>query len=60
MKKVIMPQNIYELFRPEQSFLCRADVSIRTTATNGEALALHRAEMADLIIAYLETVELSG
>lgn len=60
MKKVIMPQDIYELFKPEQSFLSRADVSIRTSATNSEALALHRAEMADLIIAYLDTGEMSG
>jgi len=60
MKNVIMPQDIYELVRPEQSFLSRADVRIRTTATNGEALVLHQAEMADLIIAYLETGQLSG
>lgn len=60
MKKVIMPQDIYELFRPEQSFLSRADVRILTTAANGSALALHRTEMADLIIAYLDTGEMSG
>ncbi|MDP2156462.1 MAG: response regulator [Nitrospirota bacterium] len=60
MKNVIMPQNIYELFQPEQSFLSRADVSIRTADTNLQALALHRAEMADLIIAYLDTEEMSG
>jgi len=60
MKKVIMPPDIYELFRLEQSFLSRADMSILTTATNGLALALHRAEMADLIIAYLDTGEMSG
>jgi CheY-like chemotaxis protein len=60
MKKVIMPQDVYELFRPEQSFLSRADVSILTSATNSQALALQRSEMADLIIAYLDTAEMSG
>jgi uncharacterized protein (TIGR02266 family) len=60
MKKVIMPQEIYELFRSEQSFLSRADMRILPAATNGLALAMHRAEMADLIIAYLDTGEMSG
>ena len=60
MKKVIMPQDIYELFQPEQSFLSRSDVRIMTTATNGQALALHRTETADLIIAYLDTWEMGG
>ena len=60
MKKVIMPKDIYELFRREQSFLSRADVSILTTAVNSEVLALHRAEIADLIIAYLDAGEMSG
>ncbi len=60
MHKVIMPQDIYKLLRPEQSFLSRADVSILTAAANSQALALHRAERADLVIAYLETGELSG
>jgi len=55
-----MPQDIYELFRREQSFLSRADVSILTTASNREVLALHRAEIADLIIAYLDAGEMSG
>lgn len=60
MKKVIIPRDIHELFQHEQSFLSRADVSILTTAANNEALALHRAETADLIIAYLDAGEMSG
>ncbi|MBI5074942.1 MAG: PilZ domain-containing protein [Nitrospirae bacterium] len=60
MKKVIMPQDIYELLRPEQSFLSRVDVSVRTAASNSLTLALHRAERADLIIAYLDTGETGG
>jgi uncharacterized protein (TIGR02266 family) len=60
MKKVIMPQDIYELLRPEQSFLSRADMRIRPAGSNSQALALHRAEIVDLIIAYLDTGEMSG
>lgn len=57
MKNVIMPQNIYELLKPEQSFISRVDVRIRTAATNSQILAEHQAEMADLIIAHLNTAE---
>lgn len=60
MKKVIMPQNIYELLKPEQSFISRADIGIRTAATNAKALTEHQTERADLIIAYLNTEEMSG
>jgi len=60
MKNVIMAQDIYELLRPEQSFLSRVDVRMRTADSNSQALALHRAERADLILVYLETGEMSG
>lgn len=60
MKKIIMPRNIHELLLPEQSFLSRGSVQIITADTNSQALAIHRAEVADLIIAYLDTEQMSG
>jgi CheY-like chemotaxis protein len=60
MKNVIIARDVYELLMPEQSFLSRADVRTRTAGSNSEALALHRAEKADLIIAYLDTEDISG
>jgi len=60
MNKVIMPQDIYELLRPDQSFLSRVDMQMRTADSNSQMLAMHRAERADLIIAYLDTEETSG
>lgn len=60
MKNVIIVKDVYELLLPEQSFLSRSDVRIRTAGSNSQALALHRSETADLIIAYLDTGEMSG
>jgi DNA-binding response OmpR family regulator len=60
MKNVIIAKDVYELLIPEQSFLSRSDVRIRTADSNSQAAALHRAEKTDLIIAYLDTEEMSG
>jgi uncharacterized protein (TIGR02266 family) len=60
MKDVIITKDVYELLIPEQSFLSRADVRIRTANSNSHAIALHRAERADLIIAYLDDRDMSG
>ena len=60
MKNVIIAKDVYELLIPEQSFLGRSDVRIRTADFNSHAIALHRAEKTDLIIAYLDTEEMSG
>lgn len=59
MNNVIVAKDVYELLIPEQSFLSRADVRIRSAGSNSQALALHRAERADLIIAHLND-DLSG
>ena len=60
MKKVILPEDIQEILETDKSFLNRSDIKIYTVATNAKALALHRAEKADLIIAKLDTQEMSG
>ncbi|MBI5849054.1 MAG: response regulator [Nitrospirae bacterium] len=59
MKNVIVAKDVYALLVPEQSFLSRSDVRIRTASSNSQALALHRAVRADLIIAHLDD-EFSG
>lgn len=59
MKNVIIAKDIYALLVPEQSFLSRSDVRIRTAGSNRQALTLHRVARADLIIAYLND-ELCG
>ncbi|MBI5633879.1 MAG: PilZ domain-containing protein [Nitrospirae bacterium] len=59
MKNVIVASDVYALLVPEQSFLSRSDVRIRTAGSNRQALVLHRAVRADLIIAYLND-ELCG
>ena len=54
MKKIIIAQDIYQVLRQKNSFLERADMLILRVATQDEALAVHRAERADLIITELD------
>ncbi|MDA8082328.1 MAG: PilZ domain-containing protein [Nitrospiraceae bacterium] len=60
MKRVIIAEDIHEVLRAEQSFLCRSDIKVVTAGSNTEVLALHKTEKADLIIAKLDDRELSG
>jgi len=60
MKKVIIPEDIYRTLKKEQSFLNRSHIRTFTVTSNKEALAIHRTEKADLIIAKLDTPEMSG
>lgn len=60
MKKVIIAENIKATLEREQSFLKRSDIRTFTVSTNEQALALHRAEKADLIIVNLDTPGMSG
>jgi CheY-like chemotaxis protein len=60
MKKVIIADDIYAVLRGEQNFLGRSDISIVPAASNAAALALHKTERADLIIAKLDGGELNG
>jgi len=60
MKKVIIAEDIQAILEKEDSFLNRSDVSIYTATTNEQALSLHRAERANLIIAQLDTPVMSG
>ncbi len=59
MKRVIISEDIHEVLRAEQSFLCRSDIKVVTAGSNPAALALHKTEKADLIIAKLDDRELS-
>jgi len=60
MKKVIVAKEISEVLSNEKSFLNRAGIKTFTVASNENALALHRTVKADLIIAKLNTPEMSG
>lgn len=60
MKKVIIAEDIWAILEKEQSFLNRSGIRIFPAASNEKALALHKAEKADLIIAKLNMQEMSG
>ena len=60
MKKIIIEADIYEALRKEQSFLNRSDIKTFTAVTNEEALAVHKAEKADLIVTKLDTPPMNG
>jgi len=59
-KKVIMPEELLRLIKRERSFLDRTGIKIFAASSNGEALALHRKEKADLIVALLDSPGMSG
>jgi CheY-like chemotaxis protein len=60
MKKVIVAKDISAMLAKGKSFLDRAGIKTFTAASNEKALAFHRAVKADLIIAKLNTPEMSG
>jgi len=60
MKKVIVAKDIRAILVKEKSFLNRTGIRTFTAASNLKALALHRAVRADLIIARLNTPDMSG
>lgn len=60
MKKVILAEDIKALLERERSFLNRSDIAIFTASSNEQALSIHRAEKADLIIANLDMPGMSG
>ncbi len=60
MKRVIIAEDIKAILEKEQSFLNRADIRTFTVSANEQALALHRAEKADLIIVNLDSPQMSG
>ena len=60
MKRVIIAEDIKSIIEKEQSFLNRADIRTFTVSSNEQALALHRAEKADLIVVNLDSPEMTG
>ena len=60
MKRIIIAEDIKAILEEGQSFLNRADIRTFTVSANEQALALHRAEKADLIIVNLDSPEMSG
>ncbi|MHB8880918.1 MAG: PilZ domain-containing protein [Thermodesulfovibrionales bacterium] len=60
MRKLIITQDIRSLLDQGENFLNRSDVRIFPAVSNEEALDIHRAEKADVIIASLDAHTLSG
>jgi DNA-binding response OmpR family regulator len=54
MKKILVAQEISDILQRKNSFLERGDMLVFTAASNDEALGIHRAERADLVITHLE------
>ena len=60
MKKIIITQDIRALLKQDDNFLNRADFRIFSAASNKQALDIHRAERANVIIADLDDKVCSG
>ena len=54
MKKVLLANDLKDLFQDKSSFLDRADIMVFTAATNDELLKIHREEKSDLIVTRLD------
>ncbi|MEW6585823.1 MAG: response regulator [Nitrospirota bacterium] len=60
MRKIIFTQDINAILEWKETFLNRSDVKIFAAAGNEEILALHKSERADLIIADLDSPDMTG
>jgi CheY-like chemotaxis protein len=54
MKKVLIADNLKQLYSQANSFLNRAHIKVFTAATNDEVLKVHRQENVDLIVTPLD------
>lgn len=54
MKKVLIANDLKQLFMEQNSFLNRADIMVFTAETNDEALKIHIEEKVDLIVTKLD------
>jgi CheY-like chemotaxis protein len=60
MKKVLLVNDVKTLVEKERTVLNRSDIEIFTAMSSDEALAIHRKEKVDLIIADLDMPVISG
>lgn len=60
MKKVLLVNDVKTLVEKERTILNRSDIEIFTAVSSEEALAIHRKEKVDLIIADLDMPGISG
>lgn len=60
MKKIVIPGRLAGILTAEANLLRRAEVTVFTSSSNAEALALHQAEKVDLIAADLVDPLLTG
>lgn len=59
-KKIIIAENIHEIVKKDDSFFGRLDIRLVPVRTNWQALELHRADKADLIIINLDTPDIAA
>ena len=59
-KKIIIDESIHEIVKKDNSFFGRLDIRLVPVRTNWQALELHRADKADLIIINLDTPDIAG
>ncbi len=55
MKKVLLTNEVKNLFTGKSSFLDRTDIEVFTAATNAEVLKIHRDEGVSLIVTHMDT-----
>jgi CheY-like chemotaxis protein len=54
MKKILLSNEVKDLFLGKSSFLDRADIAVLTAATNAEALKIHHEKVVDLMVLGLD------
>jgi CheY-like chemotaxis protein len=60
MKKILLVDSAIVFFERHKNLLHRNDITVFSATTGEEALAIHRKELVDLIIADLDTAGLTG
>jgi CheY-like chemotaxis protein len=60
MKKILLVNDVATLIEKERTILNRSDIKIFTAASSEEAIAVHRKEKVDLIIADMDLPGISG
>jgi len=60
IKKILIADNIKSVIETGESFFNRENIKILTSASNEEALSIHKNEQVDLIITHLDSPQMDG
>lgn len=60
MRKIIIPTDIMAILEKERSFLNRSDIRTFKASTNTQTLGIHKSEKVNLIVAKLDSQDMSG